>query len=68
MLTEHDVLTVEEAKAILKVSKKTLYSLIKNGKINAVKVGRGWRILRISIEDFLTAEVSSRNSFSDRGF
>lgn len=68
MLTKHDVLTVDEAKAILKVSRKTLYSLIRSKRINAVKVGRGWRILRVSIEDFLTTEVSPPKGLSDRGF
>ena len=53
MLTKEDVLTVDEAKAILKVSKKTLYNLVKSQKLHAVKVGRGWRILRTSIEEYL---------------
>jgi len=53
MLTEQDVLTVDEAKTILKVSKKTLYNLVKSGELHAVKVGRGWRILRGSIEKYL---------------
>jgi excisionase family DNA binding protein len=53
MLTEEDVLTIDEAKVILKVSKKTLYNLVKSGELHAVKVGRGWRILRGSIEQYL---------------
>jgi len=53
MLTKDDVLTVDEATAILKVSKKTLYNLVKSGELHAVKVGRGWRILRGSIERYL---------------
>ena len=53
MISEDDVLTVEEASNILKVSRKTLYNLMKRGEIHAVKVGKRWRILRISLERYL---------------
>lgn len=53
MLTKKDVLTIGEASEILQVSKKTLYTLVKSKQLHAVKVGRGWRILRISIEKYL---------------
>lgn len=34
-----DALTVDEVIAILRVSRKTVYELIKDGRIKAVKVG-----------------------------
>ena len=41
-----DALTVDEVIAILRVSRKTVYELIKNGRIKAVKVGRSHRIAK----------------------
>jgi excisionase family DNA binding protein len=37
-------LTLEEAAAVLKVSKRTLHRLIKEKKMPAVKIGNQWRI------------------------
>ncbi|NOZ09217.1 MAG: helix-turn-helix domain-containing protein [FCB group bacterium] len=53
MLTADDVLTLDEVKKILKVSTKTLYKLIRLKKLPAKKVGRSWRILMESIDDYL---------------
>lgn len=38
------VYTLEEVQEILKVTRRTLYSYIKSGKLKAVKVGRYWRV------------------------
>jgi len=57
MLNENDILTVDEARHILKISRKTLYNLIKSGKLPAVKVGRGWRIMSSAIEKYLNGGV-----------
>lgn len=37
-------LTLEEAAAVLKVSKRTLHRLIKEKKMPAFKIGNQWRI------------------------
>ncbi|NOZ08204.1 MAG: helix-turn-helix domain-containing protein [FCB group bacterium] len=57
MLNENDVLTVDEAKRLLKISRKTLYNLIQTGELPAVKVGRGWRIMVGTIEKYLKGEI-----------
>ncbi len=57
MLNENDVLTVDEAKRLLKISRKTLYNLIQTGQLPAVKVGRGWRIMVGNIEKYLRGEI-----------
>lgn len=36
--------TLQEVSRLLKVSERTLYRWIKDGKLKAVKVGRHWRI------------------------
>lgn len=58
MLTADDVLTSQEAKKILKISSKTLYDLIKLKKIPAKKVGRSWRILAESLDDYLKGKTT----------
>jgi len=44
-IKENEVYTPEEAKKILKISSSTMTRLIKNGLINAAKVGKQHRIL-----------------------
>lgn len=44
-----DVITVKEAEQLLKVSRKTVYKLIKEKKIKARKVGKVYRISKASI-------------------
>lgn len=43
---------VEEVAEILKVSKKTIYRMIKSGKLKAVKVGQ-WRIKKEDLNKLL---------------
>ncbi len=44
--------TVQEVSNILKVSKKTIYRMIKSGKLKAVKVGQ-WRIKQEDLDELL---------------
>ena len=46
-----DILDVAQAGQILGVSTKTVYKLIQEGKLNALKVGRAHRIPKVSILD-----------------
>ena len=66
MLNEKEILTVEEARALLKVSRKTIYNLINSGELSAVKVGRGWRIMLSTLEKYLTGDVESESRPRDR--
>ncbi len=47
---ETEILTLQEAAHLLKVSDATLRSWIKAGKIPALKEGRAYRIKRMDIE------------------
>jgi len=40
------LLTPKETAKILKISRSSLYSLLKSGKLPAMKIGRQWRILK----------------------
>ena len=53
-LSERDnVLTTDEAIEYLKISKPTFLKCIRLGKINAINVGSGWRVLQTELNKFL---------------
>ena len=47
------VYTVDEVADILQVTRRTVYNYIKEGKLNAKKIGKSWRITSKDIEDLL---------------
>jgi excisionase family DNA binding protein len=47
------VLTIEELAAYLKISKSTLYKLVRERKIPSQKVGRHWRFRKGAIDHWL---------------
>jgi excisionase family DNA binding protein len=56
-LRESDlVLTTDEAIGYLKISKPTFLKYVHNGKIKAIKAGKGWRILESELYRFLKGE------------
>ncbi len=57
-VTKDIVLTTDEAIQYLKISKPTLLKYIHLGRIKAIKVGKGWRILQSELNRFLRGEVS----------
>jgi excisionase family DNA binding protein len=52
------LLTLNEAASILKISKRTLHRMIKNGQIPATKIGGQWRILESRFEEWVQEEAS----------
>ncbi len=47
------LLTVGEVATMLRVSNMTVYRLIKNGEMPAVRVGKGYRIRESELQRFL---------------
>lgn len=45
--------TLQEVAQILKVSERTLYRWLKDGKLKAHKVGRHWRVKEEDLNAFL---------------
>ena len=45
-----DILTIDELSAYLKISKSTLYKLVREGKIPSQKIGRHWRFRKSAID------------------
>lgn len=62
VMTTPKVYTVDEVAAILKVRPRTVYELVKDGKIRAVKIGE--RQMRIS-EEALTAYLRGETPASE---
>jgi excisionase family DNA binding protein len=59
-LRENDaVLTTDEAIGYLKISKPTFLKYVHEGKIKAIKAGKGWRILQSELYRFLKGEEIS---------
>ena len=54
-------LTTEEVLDYLQVNLRTVYRLIKAGKIPAVRVGRQWRFRRADLDAWLEAQGSRRS-------
>lgn len=54
-------LTVAEVAALMRVSKMTVYRLVHNGKLPAVRVGRSFRVHAKAVHDLL------ETSFFDAG-
>lgn len=48
-----EVLTLEEACELLRISRPTIFELIKRGEIPCRKVGRIWRFHRPAVLDWL---------------
>ena len=57
MLQEIKVYDLLEVQDILKVTRRTLYSYIKDGKLKAVKMGRVWRIRHEDLDEFMTGTI-----------
>ncbi len=61
-LTERDlVLTTDEAKQYLRISKRTFLKYIRLGRIRAIKGGKGYRILHSELYRFLEGKTDFGN-------
>ena len=53
-MAEMRVYTIEELVTLLHVTRRTIYTYIKEGKLKAVKMGKYWRVTQRQLEDFLS--------------
>ena len=60
-LAEVRFLTVAEVAAVMRVSKMTVYRLVHNGELPAVRVGRSFRVSEDDVNEYL------KQSFFDAG-
>ncbi|TAK70146.1 MAG: helix-turn-helix domain-containing protein [Actinomycetota bacterium] len=52
-LSEVRFLTVAEVASLMRVSKMTVYRLVHNGELPAVRVGRSFRVPEQAVHDYL---------------
>ena len=52
-----EYLTIDDITKALKMSKKTLYNYIKDGKIKAVKKGRRYYVAVAEFNEFMTRDT-----------
>ncbi|RYJ02587.1 MAG: DNA-binding protein [Actinomycetales bacterium] len=60
-MSDSKFLTVAEVAAMMRVSKMTVYRLLHNGDMPAVRVGRSFRVLEKDVDEYL------RKSFYSAG-
>ena len=53
-----DLLTVEEAAALLKTSRQQIRKMIRSGLIPAVKIGREWRVDQTYLRELLDQHMA----------
>ena len=63
-MTDDHFLTTEEVLDYLQVNLRTIYRLIKAGKIPAVRVGRQWRFRKRDIDAWLNSNRPIRGPAS----
>lgn len=51
--TDIKVYTLEEIAELLHITRRTLYTYVKEGKLKAVKVGKYWRVTEKNLQEFL---------------
>lgn len=61
-----DVLTIEDLSVYLKISKSTLYKLVREGKIPCQKIGRHWRFHKEAIERWLRNDPETNKAKRER--
>lgn len=55
MLQKKDILTVEDIAKELDFKETTIRHYLRTGKLNGIKIGEEWRVLRTSFNDFINA-------------
>lgn len=53
-MTEYKFYTVHEVAKILQIHWQSVLNYIKNGKLNAIKLGKGYRISATALEKFIS--------------
>ena len=59
------VYTLDELATLLNVTRRTLYTYIKEGKLQAIKMGKYWRVRGDQLEAFLSSDTGKRYRSAD---
>jgi len=61
-----EVLTIEDLADYLKISKSTLYKLVREGSVPCQKVGKHWRFHKDAIDAWLKQQPSTKKQARGR--
>jgi excisionase family DNA binding protein len=53
---DEQIMSFKEAMSFLKIPRSTLYKLVQEGKVPAIKVGRHWRFSKATLERWIAGE------------
>lgn len=56
---EHEVLTVDEAATLLRVSADDVLGLLESGELRARRIGEHWRLTRTALMDWLRGDATT---------
>lgn len=56
-MEQYDLLTVTEVAQTLRIHRVTVYRMIRDGHLTAVKPGKAWRIHATSLRAWMTAQT-----------
>lgn len=56
-----DLISIEELCSILLIGRNKAYELLNNKKIKAFRIGKTWKILRLSVDEFILLESGFNN-------
>jgi excisionase family DNA binding protein len=51
---------LEELAEILKVTRRTLYNCIKDGRLKANKIGKTWRVTEENLDRFINGDYDNK--------
>jgi excisionase family DNA binding protein len=57
MIADHEILTLEEVAAMLRISRHTLYRLARAGKIPSFRIGDDWRFRKDLIKRWIAQQT-----------
>lgn len=66
-LIKKEILTIDEVATLFSVSKRTIYSLLKENELPGVKIGGQWRFLRKDLMQVFTNQYLKNESDEDDG-
>ncbi len=55
-----EILTIDEATKYLRIHKATLYKLVKQKRVPAVKIGKKWRLVKSKLDEWLERQSEVR--------
>lgn len=57
-MENNEFFTVEQVAELLKVHWQTVLNYIKSGKLKAVKLGKGYRISSVALQEFIATNTT----------